>query len=140
MYGCNSGSTAGVMNGSRFFVLKTRWMSIDDKDWGMGVSLAFRIISRLQRLELLVIRFLGRWPRLLHFAPLALAIVNDYRREGFVRIIASGVSSATDPFGCALRAATTTRTSRHTAAVRFANEIDRAGGRPSRPLRRARRE
>ena len=38
------------MNGSRFFVLKTRWMSIDDKDWGLGVLLNLQIISRFQRL------------------------------------------------------------------------------------------
>jgi hypothetical protein len=28
---------AGVMKGSRFLVLKTRWITIEDKDWGMGV-------------------------------------------------------------------------------------------------------
>src|ERR1043166_2119005 len=38
MYGCNSVSIAGVINGSRFFVLKTRWIRMDDRDCGMGVS------------------------------------------------------------------------------------------------------
>jgi hypothetical protein len=32
MYGCNSGSIAGVMKGSRFLVLKTRWMRIEVRD------------------------------------------------------------------------------------------------------------
>src|SRR5437660_359796 len=48
MYGCNSGSIAGVMNGSRFFVLKTRWIKMDDKDWAMR-AFYFQAISRFQR-------------------------------------------------------------------------------------------
>src|SRR6266436_2537127 len=31
-YGCSSVSIAGVMNGSRFLVLKTKWIRMDDKD------------------------------------------------------------------------------------------------------------
>src|SRR6267143_1654775 len=36
------------MNGSRFFVLKMRWIRIDDKDWGISYF-SFGIISRFQR-------------------------------------------------------------------------------------------
>jgi len=32
MYGCNCDSIAGVINGSRFFVLKIRWIRIEDRD------------------------------------------------------------------------------------------------------------
>src|SRR5258706_13596977 len=86
-------------------------------------SSTYKLFRAFSAWHFLVIRFLGRWPRLLHFAPLALAIVNDYRRDGFVRIIASGSlpPSVTNPLGCALRAATPAQTSRHIAAVQSAN-------------------
>jgi hypothetical protein len=38
IYGCSFVSIAGVMKGSRFFVLKIIWIRMDDRDWGMGVS------------------------------------------------------------------------------------------------------
>src|SRR2546425_11637583 len=65
MYGCNSVSILGVMNGSRFFVLKTRWTRTDDSDCDIFLRRAFSAPCLFQP------RNLGRRPRLLHFAPLA---------------------------------------------------------------------
>jgi hypothetical protein len=49
IYGCNSGSISGVINGSRFFVLKIKWIKIDDSDCDMRVPP--HIISRFQRFD-----------------------------------------------------------------------------------------
>src|SRR3979409_695093 len=38
MYECNSDSIAGLINGSRFFVLKTKWMRMENRDCGIGDS------------------------------------------------------------------------------------------------------
>jgi hypothetical protein len=40
------------MNGSRFFVLKTKWIRIDDRDWGTGVP-SFQIYFALSALPML---------------------------------------------------------------------------------------
>src|SRR5713101_6726805 len=71
MYGCNFVSITGVMNGSRFFVPKIKWIRMADRDWGMGVSSLSNYFAP-SALGFLSTLFLGRWPRLLHFAPLAL--------------------------------------------------------------------
>src|SRR4029077_20730748 len=102
----------------------------------MGVSF-LSFISRLQRS--LFSREIHTWavgpgfyiPRLWR-----LQIVDDSRKEGWVRIIASRSSSLGRPATIFLAAATPTQTSRHTAALQSANRIDRADGRPSRPRRR----
>src|SRR5437588_1972552 len=102
MYGCNSLSIGDVMNGSRFFVLKTRWIRMEDSDWGMQgspflIDFAPSALSPFETHD-----FLGRWPRLLHCAPSALLLVR-------IRLI---------------------QTSRHTAALRSAIRIVREDAQP----------